>query len=114
MTTDIDTDTQRARLIARRDTLNRDREVREEAASTVELDQTRNGRLTRMDAIQGQAMAQASQARAEDELRRIAAALARIDAGDYGYCRHCDEPIGAGRLNADPSAALCITCAERA
>lgn len=59
-------------------------------------------------------MAQASQAWAEEELRRLAAALQRIETGDYGFCAACDEPIATGRLDADPSTPLCIDCAEQA
>jgi DnaK suppressor protein len=66
-----------------------------------------------MDAMQGQAMAQASQRRREDQLRRIAAALARIDSGDYGYCLDCDEEIARGRLESDPAVMLCIHCASQ-
>jgi DnaK suppressor protein len=114
MNNDIDSDTYRQRLLERREQLLAYREQREQDAGTVELDQTRTGRLSRMDALQGQAMAQASQARAEEELRRIAAALRRIDSGDFGFCAACDEPISPGRLDADPSTPLCIDCAEQA
>lgn len=114
MNEDLDPETLRARLLARRDALEADRAQRADAASTVELDQTRTGRLTRMDALQGQAMARAGQERAETELRRIAAALRRLEAGDYGHCVACDEPIARGRLEADPATPLCIDCAEQA
>jgi len=88
--------------------------ARTEATDTVELDQARTGRLTRMDALQQQAMAQASNRRAQLEKQRIRGALQRIAAGDYGYCVRCEEPIGAGRLGADPSVTLCIHCAAGA
>lgn len=110
---DLDLEAFRERLLARRDALERTRDARSDASKTVELDQQRTGRLSRMDALQGQAMAQASAARADDELRRIQQALARIDSGDFGFCIECDEPIGAGRLGADPAATLCIDCASR-
>lgn len=84
-----------------------------EAAATVELDQTRVGRLSRMDAMQSQAMSQAAQRRREFELQRITAALRRIDAGDYGRCLHCDGPVAPARLEVDPAATLCIQCAEK-
>ena len=38
-------------------------------------------------------------------------ALAKIDDGGYGTCEVCEEPIGAARLAAIPSATKCITCA---
>lgn len=66
-----------------------------------------------MDALQGQAMAKASQARAEQELRRIDAALQRIERGEYGDCPQCGEPIAPARLEADPAVVLCLDCATR-
>lgn len=84
------------------------------AADTVELDQTRVGRLSRMDALQGQAMAKESERRRVSELARIAAALERLAAGDYGFCLRCDEPIARARLEADPAATLCVGCASKA
>ena len=85
-----------------------------QSAAIVELDQTRVGRLSRMDALQAQAMAKASGARRETMLRRITAALNRLDRGEYGLCQSCDEPIHPKRLEADPTAPLCTACAERA
>lgn len=100
-------------LHARRDELQRMQDMRTEAGKTVELDQQRTGRLSRMDALQGQAMAKAGQERADQELERIERALARMERGDYGLCLDCDEMIAVGRLRADPSAALCIRCASK-
>jgi DnaK suppressor protein len=40
-------------------------------------------------------------------------ALARIDAGTYGTCESCGEPIGKARLQAFPRATLCVTCKQR-
>jgi len=79
----------------------------------VELDQTRQGRLSRMDALQGQAMAMAAQERRRAELARIEAALGRVGAGRFGDCLRCGEPIGEKRLALDPAATLCIECARR-
>ncbi len=82
------------------------------AAATVELDQTRVGRLSRMDAMQAQAMSQEARRRRQLELARIEQALQRIDSGAFGFCLQCEEPIAAGRLELDPSIPLCIHCAE--
>jgi DnaK suppressor protein len=84
------------------------------AGKTVELDQARVGRLSRMDALQGQAMSQAMNRRRKIELQKIAAALQRIEAGEYGYCLSCEEPIARARLEHDPAAPLCIACASAA
>ena len=43
-------------------------------------------------------------------LAAIDAALARLDAGTYGSCTSCHQPIPVGRLEALPWAALCIDC----
>jgi DnaK suppressor protein len=86
----------------------------DESAAVVELDQTKVGRLSRMDAMQAQAMAQASEQRREQTLRRIDAALKRIEDDEYGYCLQCDELINPKRLEFDPTVTLCIECASRA
>jgi RNA polymerase-binding transcription factor DksA len=44
------------------------------------------------------------------EVGRIRAALARIDDGTYGSCATCGQAIGAERLAAIPSTALCRAC----
>ena len=104
----------RARLIAERDELRRLIDAHEEARRPVELDQARVGRLSRMDALQGQAMAIETERRRKLELRRIDAALARLDEGEYGACVECGEDIEKRRLDLDPTAALCIDCANSA
>jgi len=83
-----------------------------DARATVELDQTRNGRLTRMDAMQQQAMEDAKARRRMNEQRAIDAALTRLDQGDYGYCTLCDEEIAPARLAHDPAVATCLACAK--
>ena len=84
------------------------------SAAVVELDQTKVGRLSRMDAMQAQAMAQASEQRREQMLRRIDAALKRIDDDEYGDCLRCSESINPKRLEFDPTVTLCIECANKA
>jgi DnaK suppressor protein len=83
----------------------------EEALRVVELDQTSVGRLSRMDALQGQAMSQERARRRQRELQRIAAALRRLENGEYGDCQDCGEAIDVRRLEMDPAATLCIRCA---
>ena len=89
-------------------------EAGKDSAAVVELDQTKVGRLSRMDAMQAQAMAQASAQRREQTLRQIDAALKRIDDDEYGYCLKCDEAINPKRLEFDPTVTLCIDCASKA
>ncbi|GAA3410837.1 TraR/DksA family transcriptional regulator [Streptosporangium vulgare] len=40
-------------------------------------------------------------------------AIARIDAGTYGVCESCHQPIGKERLQAFPRATLCVACKQR-
>ncbi len=84
------------------------------AAETVELDQTRQGRLSRMDALQGQAMSQALNHRRKIELQKISSALLRVESGDYGDCVKCGDQIAIKRLELDPAALLCLSCAAKA
>ena len=79
---------------------------------TVELDQQAVGRLSRMDALQNQAMAKANGARRQAERTRLNAALERLDAGEFGYCDDCGELINPKRLALDPTATLCVECAS--
>jgi len=46
-----------------------------------------------------------------EEIRMIEAALARIDAGEFGYCVNCGAPIGKARLDIVPHAPRCVKCA---
>ncbi len=58
------------------------------------------------EALEGQAVVISS------EIASVRRALERIDAGTYGECTRCGEPIAEGRLEARPEAALCIGCAS--
>ncbi len=110
---DIDIDYMRKRLLKIREELESMASTGDESSQVVELDQSRVGRLSRMDALQAQAMAQASGRRREMMLRGISAALARIDKDEYGFCQSCEEPINRKRLEVDPTALLCIECATK-
>ncbi len=83
-----------------------------DASAVVQLDQQSVGRLSRMDALQAQAMAQETDRRRALDLRKIAAALDRISEGEFGYCAVCGEVIDRGRLDLDPAAATCIVHAK--
>lgn len=85
----------------------------ESGCEPVSLDQSCVGRLSRMDAMQAQAMNQAAQRRREAECLRLEATLLRLEKDDYGFCQECDEPIPEGRLMIDLSARFCIECAEK-
>ena len=82
------------------------------AAQTVELDQARVGRLSRMDALQEQAMSQERLRRRDSELAAIAAALKRIALDEFGDCTECGDAIAEARIEFIPSVSLCIKCAS--
>ncbi len=83
-----------------------------EAAGTVTLDQAKVGRLSRMEAMQAQQMAQETARRRQLQLHKIASALNRLDTGDYGFCLACGEAINPARLDFDPACTRCINCAD--
>lgn len=111
---ETDVEQARERLLALRDEIHAASRHSREDRAPVALDQQSVGRLSRMDALQQQAMAQASERARARELQRIDAALRRIEDGEYGWCAECGEAIAARRLEVDPCASHCVNCAGRA
>lgn len=70
------------------------------------------GRLTRIDAIQSQAMAQMNRHQLEIRLKQVDAALMTFDQGTYGICRRCKDPVNLGRLEVLPESPFCVDCQE--
>lgn len=104
----------RQRLLAMKAELDaHDAETKDDRAP-IELDQTSVGRLSRMDSLQVQAMSAAGEQRRRNERLRIGAALARLDAGEYGFCVVCEDAIPAKRLELDPAIPTCFKCASGA
>jgi len=103
----------RSALIARHAELAEEDRISDESRAPVTLQQDSVGRLSRMDAMQQQQMAQAQERRRGQERLRIKAALARLSEGEWGYCAACGEDIAAERLANDPSVATCVKCASR-
>lgn len=103
----------RAKLLALQEELESVAATGDESAAVVELDQSKVGRLSRMDAMQSQAMAKASSNRRQTMLVKIRAALQRIEDDEFGFCRGCDEEINPKRLEFDPTALYCIECASK-
>lgn len=87
-------------------------ETNADSRDTVVLDQTSVGRLSRMDAMQQQAMAKATRQKRATEVLAIKNALLRLEEGEYGYCEDCGEDIPAKRLELTPTAVRCISCAN--
>lgn len=109
----MDYDKYKAILIKRRSELEESLEQLTEAGQIVKLDQTMMGRLSRMDALQSQAMAKANKNRAVTEIQKIDYALTRLSNDDFGYCIECDEEINSKRLEINPTTVFCIKCAEK-
>lgn len=86
-------------------------ELSAQSRKPVTLDQSSVGRLSRMDSMQQQAMAQAQERNRKRDLVRIEMAHRRIAENEYGYCVNCDEEIPDKRLEIDPMAERCVTCA---
>ncbi|MDF0600930.1 TraR/DksA family transcriptional regulator [Psychromarinibacter sp. C21-152] len=102
----------RARLLAELQDLESRDDAGQEGQKTVTLDQQSVGRLSRMDALQQQAMSKATAARREQMRHRIAAALARMDEDEFGYCTECGDEIPLKRLELDPTVPTCVSCAS--
>ncbi len=107
----MDEEDARERLLRRLKQLEEEDRTSEADRAPVSLDQESVGRLSRIDAMQVQAMALAAQRRRSAERDRIFAALRRIDEAEFGWCLACGEEIAGPRLENDPSVALCIQCA---
>ena len=81
-----------------------------QSRAPVMLDQQSVGRLSRMDAMQQQSMDLAKEERRAQRLAILAAALKRMDDGEFGYCLKCGEDIPPERLDVDPAVTLCVDC----
>lgn len=102
----------RSKLFALRRELSETAATSKAAAAVVELDQSRVGRLSRMDAMQGQAMSAEMEHRRKQHLEDVERALDRLEQGNYGFCASCGEPIAAARLDFEPTITICIGCAS--
>ena len=103
----------RQKLLRLRSELQELEETFKETSEPVELDQSRVGRLSRMDAMQIQQMALETARRRQNQLLKIEGALRRIESGEYGYCFVCGEEIDVRRLSADPTNTRCMVCVEK-
>lgn len=90
-----------------------EKSLTDESHQAVELDQSRMGRLSRMDALQAQQIAIESQRRLQRRLTAVEGALTRVDTDEFGLCFICDEPISDARLNFDPTVTRCIDCVDK-
>ena len=71
------------------------------------------GRLSRMDNIVNQSVAEAQLSKAKVRLVRLSEALKRVDEDEeFGLCLDCGDPIPMARLKAMPETEFCVECAE--
>ena len=71
------------------------------------------GRVSRMDTIVNQSVAEAQLSKARVRLARLEEAMKRVDEDEeFGLCLDCGEPIPMARLKAMPETAYCVDCAE--
>ncbi len=76
----------------------------------IELDQQAVGRLSRIDALMNEGLAQGSLSRAKEEIGLVNSALDRMENGSYGFCQSCKDPIDPNRLMALPETLHCSGC----
>lgn len=97
-------------------------DISAEAGEAVVLDQTRVGRLSRMDALQQQQMSNACRAGYKKRLVEVQHALSVLEQGDsglcgsgscdYGWCEQCGELIDIHRLKIKPESRFCVGCQQ--
>ncbi|MGB5210050.1 MAG: TraR/DksA C4-type zinc finger protein [Gammaproteobacteria bacterium] len=102
----------RQQLVAQQLALQTQEQEHNTDSGPVELDQARVGRLSRMDAMQGQQMALQASRRRQAQLANIAGALRRIESNSFGDCFICGEEIDQRRLAIDPTSTRCLGCTE--
>lgn len=76
----------------------------------VELDQSKMGRVSRVDAMQQREMQIANQRSAKVRIEQVQRALARVSESSYGECVRCEEWIDVRRLSARPETPFCFEC----
>jgi DnaK suppressor protein len=102
----------RERLLALQDELEEVEILSEDSDQPVELDQSRFGRLTRMDAMQARELALDARRRRQVQRTRLAGALLRLERGEYGDCHICGNELDPRRLDMDPTLTRCVDCSD--
>ena|SRR5690606_20676527 len=75
-----------------------------------EIDQSAVGRLSRIEALQNAGLTRNLQEREQAQLAAVVEALRRMEAGSYGTCTSCHEPIQFERLLVFPETGTCAHC----
>ncbi len=109
--TDVQVEELHSDLLALRVVLQEQLKTPSDRTETVDLEQP-IGRVSRIDALQQQKMAQAQRTRLRLRLSQAAIALKAWEEGEFGDCRECGDSIGYARLKAKPESPLCVRCAD--
>ena len=96
-------------LLALTEELRSQLDTSDAAARPVDLDEP-IGRVSRIDAIQQQSMAQANRRGAQIRLQQVRAALERMEEDEYGACAQCGDAVGFARLKVRPETPFCVSC----
>ena len=80
--------------------------------AAVELDEAALARLSRVDAMHAQLIAEEPARLRQRQLGKIEGAFRRIERGEYGNCFVCSEEIESHRLSEDPTVTRCLKCVE--
>ena len=101
---------ERARVVGRIAELRRelDRLIQDSVGANADDEHDPEGATIAFERAQLSSLLEAGERR----LREIDRTVASLDAGTYGQCERCGQPIGAERLAARPSATTCVTCAS--
>ena len=70
------------------------------------------GRISRMDAINNQAVTESSLRQAKEKLKKLNIVLSKIGDADFGICLSCRKPIPLGRILVRPESLHCVNCAR--
>lgn len=70
------------------------------------------GRVSRMDAIVGNAVTESALRQAQEKLKKLNYVLSKVDSADFGICLRCKSPIPIGRILFRPESVHCVNCAK--
>ena len=98
-------------ILERLSEISAEAELNAQSLDTVALDQQAIGRLSRMDALQNQAMAKSMKVRRDNEEHALNQALTRLADGEFGFCVDCGDQIPAKRLELNLTTTRCVSCA---
>jgi len=101
----------RSRIKKRLEAIEKEDITSKDDRAIVTLDQQSVGRLSRMDAMQQKAMADATFRRRQAQKVQLEAALKRLASGEFGACQDCGEDIAPERLLLSPTVLRCKECA---